>query len=146
MQFVTRIIAMSRTMRLARELREIDQRVAALSKTHARNLALLTLRETTRAGQCEFPHLYGTPSDQRYSPWGTGTQVGITRARSDNMQIQLRGIALWLAVAYYETRSATTTQAEAIHTQVERIILRLRRNVPDELADAVRNGASEAAA
>lgn len=146
MRFVTRIIALSRTVRLTREFHEIQQIADKLSGTNTRNLALLTLRETARAGRCEFPHLYGTPADQRYTLWGSGTQTGIVRARSDNMQVRLHGIALWLAVAYYETRDTGIPQVAGIHRHILGLLKQLKQNVPNELADAAKQTTNEAVA
>src|SRR6185312_5170147 len=60
-----------------------------------RQLRVLTLREIGQASRSEYPHLYGTSPEARYLPWGQGTGAGYERARSDNPEVALRGIALW---------------------------------------------------
>ena len=47
--------------------------------------------------------MYGTPPEDHFRPWGAGTDVGRARALGQP-EVALRGIALWLAVAYHETK------------------------------------------
>lgn len=130
MRIVTRLIATSRAVRLAREFREIKRAIDTLSNPARQKLALLTLRELAQAGRCEFPHLYGTPPEQRYALWGNGTVTGMTRARSDNPQVRLRGVALWLAVTFHETRESEQSQLAALHRQVLGVLRQLKNSVP----------------
>ena len=62
--------------------------------------------------------------------WGSGTEVGLSRARSDNAQVRMRGIALWLAVVFHETRGATSTSLESLHRQVLRVFRQLKQTMP----------------
>ncbi|HET8554161.1 MAG TPA: hypothetical protein VFL78_04975 [Rhodanobacteraceae bacterium] len=136
MRIVTRIIAISRATRLGRELREIDGIIQALSLDARQKLALFTLRELAQAGRCEFPHLYGTPPEKRYAIWGSGADTGLARARSDNPQVRLRGIALWLAVVFHETRDSEHAQIAAIHRQILRVLRQLKESVPENTTNA----------
>ena len=80
MQIVTRLIAMSRARQLQRQFRQIERNIQAMpARTRAR-LGVMTLREIGQASRCEFPHLYGTAPEQRYMPWGQGTETGFSRA------------------------------------------------------------------
>ncbi len=133
MQLMTRILALSRSLRLGRQLKEIESIIARLPRPAKRELAKLTLREMNQAARCEHPHLYGTPADQHHSSWGTGTDTGLSRARSTNPQIRLRGVALWIAVAFHETRNAENSMPQAQHRHVLRVI-RLLKNQLDENA------------
>ncbi len=135
MRLVTRIIAISRATRLGREFREIDGIIQTMPHASRQKLALFTLRELAQAGRCEFPHLYGTSPENRYSVWGSGTHTGLERARSDNLQVRLRGIALWLAVAFHETRDSEHAQIAAIHRQVLRVLRQLKQTVPQAAAE-----------
>lgn len=146
MRIVTRIVVMSRATRLNREFREIERASHALPHGLRQKLALLTMRELAQAGRCEFPHLYGTPPEQRYTMWGSGTDIGLTRARSDNPQVRLRGIALWLAVAFHETRDAEYPQIASVHRQVLGVLRRLKESVPPTGSTDTPLHASEAAA
>lgn len=146
MRFVTRIIATSRAVRLGRELREIEAIIQHLPRPAHQKLALLTVRELAQAGRCEFPHLYGTPPEQRYAMWGSGTHTGLARAHSDNMQVRLRGIALWLAVTFHETRDSNHAQLESLHRQVLGMLRQLKQSVPETRANKQAGGAAQAVA
>lgn len=146
MRIVARIVAMSRATQLNREFREIERASRSLPPALRQKLALLCMRELAQAGRCEFPHLYGTAPEKRYTMWGSGTDIGLSRARSDNPQVRLRGIALWLAVAFHETRDADYNQIAAVHRQVLGMLRQLKESVPRAEAAPTRWNASEAAA
>ncbi|HET7664339.1 MAG TPA: hypothetical protein VFK31_11965, partial [Rhodanobacteraceae bacterium] len=135
----------SRATRLGREFREIEGIIQALSHDARQKLALFTLRELAQAGRCEFPHLYGTPAEKRYAVWGSGADTGLTRARSDNPQVRLRGIALWLAVVFHETRDSEHAQIAAIHRQILRVLRQLKQSVPESTANTWADTAEAAA-
>jgi hypothetical protein len=118
MQIVTRIIAMVRARQLQRQFSQIDRTVAAMP------------------AKSEFPHLYGTEPGARYLPWGQGTDVGFSRAQSDNPEVALRGISLWLAVAYHETKDSAHASVQPQHRQVLRVLRELR-DASGEQVDAV---------
>jgi hypothetical protein len=54
--------------------------------------------------------------------------LGYERARSDNAQVRLRGVALWLAVAYHETREASFPEFEGLHRSVLRVMREIKEN------------------
>lgn len=135
MQIVTRIIALSRAVQLGRQLREIERVLAAFSPNTRKRLAELTVREVDAAAQCEFPHLYGTPPEQRYNAWGNGTDIGYNRVKSDNLQVRMRGVALWLAVVYHETRESRFAEPEQLHRRVLGIIRQLKQADPQPTAE-----------
>lgn len=134
MQIMTRILAVSRALTLGRQLKEIERIIATLPLPARQQLAVLVLREMGQAGRCEFPHLYGTPAEQRYSPWGSGTEVGLSRARSDNPQVRMRGVALWLAVVFHETRHATQPATQSVHRHVLRVLRLLKEQMDQDAA------------
>jgi hypothetical protein len=145
MQIVTRLIAMTRARQLQRQFQQIDRSIAALPARTRSRLAIMTLREIGQASKCEFPHLYGTAPEQRYMPWGQGTEIGFGRAQSDNPEVSLRGIALWLAVAYHETKESPHTSLQPQHRQLMRVLRELRDagNEPtDATAQWMRSGAA----
>ena len=137
MRLVTRIVAKSRAIRLARQLRDIEAAVNALPVGARRQLALLAMKEFANAARCEFPHLYGSPPEQKYLPWGGGTDIGHERARSDNPQVRMRGIALWLAVAFHETREAPIADLQALHRSLLRVMRQLKETAASAQADPV---------
>ena len=141
MQIVTRLIAMTRARQLQRQFRQIERSISAFpTRTRAR-LGVMTLREIGQASRCEFPHLYGTAPEQRYRPWGQGTDIGFSRAQSDNPEVALRGIALWLAVAYHETKNSPHPSLQPQHRQLMQLLRELKEVHGAGQADAG-NGSS----
>jgi hypothetical protein len=126
MQIVTRIIAMARARQLRRQFQQIERSISSLPARTRTRLGLMALREIGQASKCEVPHLYGTAPEQRYMPWGQGTDVGYNRAQSDNPEVALRGIALWLAVAYHETKDSQFASLQPQHRQLLRVLRELR--------------------
>jgi hypothetical protein len=122
MRIVSQIIAMSRARQLGRQFREIERIVQGLPRRSRSQLGTLTLREIGQASRSEFPHLYGTSPEQRYLPWGEGTDVGFARARSENAEVAIRGIALWLAVAYHETKDSPHLKLQLQHRQLLKVL------------------------
>ncbi|GLQ51247.1 hypothetical protein ACFFJT_08600 [Dyella flava] len=146
MQIVTRLIAMTRARQLQRQFQQIERNITALPSRTRSRLAIMTLREIGQASRCEFPHLYGTAPEQRYMPWGQGTELGFNRAQSDNPEVALRGIALWLAVAYHETKESPYPSLQPQHRQLLRVLRELRGAGNNEASDAssqwIRSGAA----
>jgi len=131
MRIVTRIIALRRSIQLNRQFREIERLIAELPLAGRRQLAAIAMREFATAAKCEVPHLYCTPNnEQRYQPWGTGTELGFARVRSDNPQVRLRGIALWLTVAYYETKDSKYGEVQNLHRALMRTLRILKESAP----------------
>lgn len=130
MQFVTRLIALSRAVQLRRQFREINKALEQLAPSVRRQLAAIALREFASASKSEFPHLYATPPDEKYRAWGSGADIGLERLRSDNLQVRLRGVALWLAVVYHETKDSQFAEQQELHRQVLRALRMLKEAVP----------------
>lgn len=147
MRFVTRIVALSRAARLHRQFREIEQRTRGLPAPSCSLLAELITRECAAAARQDAPHLYGSPPDIKPGGWGTGTDLGFERARSDNSQVRLRGVALWMAVAYHETREASFPEFEGLHREILRFMRQIKENAAPPMDGAVwLKNKSEAAA
>jgi hypothetical protein len=127
MQLLSPAIAFLRAHQLTRQLREIERSVRALPQRSRAQLSVLTLREIGQASRSEYPHLYGTSPEARYLPWGQGTGAGYERARSDNPEVALRGIALWLAVAYHETKHSPQDRLQLQRLAVLRLLNELKR-------------------
>lgn len=130
MHIMTRIIALSRSMQLRRQFREINKTMESLQPAARRQLAAIALREFGTASKCEFPHLYGTPPEEKYRPWGSGTDVGLERLRSDNLQVRLRGVALWLTVVFHETKDSPFAEQQELHRLAMRSLRSLKEGVP----------------
>jgi hypothetical protein len=130
MHLMTRLIALSRAMQLRRQFREINKTMELLPPNARRQLAGIAVREFSSASKCEFPHLYSTPPDEKYRAWGSGTDIGLERLRSDNLQGRLRGVALWLTVAFHETKDSPFGEQQELHRQVMRSLRSLKEGAP----------------
>jgi hypothetical protein len=130
MQLVTRLIALSRAVQLRRQFRGVEKALEELAPNARRQLAAIALREFANASKSEFPHLYATPPEQKYHPWGSGTDIGLERMRSDSLQVRLRGVALWLTVAYHETKDSPFAEQQELHRQVMRAMRALKDSIP----------------
>ena len=145
MQLVTRIIALSRAVQLRRQFREIHKALEELAPATRRQLAAIALREFANAAKSEFPHLYATPPDEKYRAWGSGSDIGLERLRSDNLQVRLRGMALWLTVVFHETKDSQFGEQQELHRQVMRALRTLKETVPSSDLNAWMIGEAEAA-
>ncbi|HZX69978.1 MAG TPA: hypothetical protein VFE77_04090 [Rhodanobacter sp.] len=126
MQILTPLFAAMRARQLGRQFRDIERSIRPLPKRNRDRLNMLTLREIGQASRCDFPHLYGTAPESRYLPWGQGTDIGYERARSNNAEVALRGMALWLAVAYHETSNATHPGLQLQHRRLLQLLRELK--------------------
>jgi len=131
MRIVSRLLALSRSIQLNRQFREIQREIDAMPLATRRQLAALAVKEFSNASQCEYPHLYGTPGEPiGTEAWGKGVEVGYTRVRSENPHLKLRGIALWLTVAYFETKDSQYGEAQNLHKQLMRTLRVLKEYAP----------------
>ena len=126
MQILTPIFVMMRARQLGRQFRNIERSIRALPERNRDRLSTLTLREIGQASRSDFPHLYGTDPEARYLPWGQGTEAGYQRACSNNPEVAMRGIALWLAVAYHETKNSPHTSLQPKHRQLMQVLRELK--------------------
>jgi hypothetical protein len=129
MKFVFRTLALARYLTLRNQLRELEKAIGGLSLDQRRALYALSQKEFTNAAACSVPHLYSSENSERYSPWGNGTTIALERVRSDNLPLKLRGIALWLAIAYHETKDVPYSEMQDMHRAVMRSVRMLRESV-----------------
>lgn len=123
-RLVTRVTAMSRSVRLRRQLADIEQRSLELPRSYREQLAELIGRECDNIDQCPDRALYGMQTEDGVTT--SGLDVGFDRARSDNVQVRMRGLALWIALVYHETRDAQSADAAELHRHVLRIMRELK--------------------
>lgn len=123
-RLVTRVTAMSRTVRLRRQLNEIEHRSFELPRSYRQQLAELIGRECDNIAQSPDPSTYGTQTEGGVT--SGGLDVGIDRARSDNVQVRMRGIALWMALVYTETDGASAPESDDLHRQILRVMRELK--------------------
>ncbi len=122
-RIVSRVTSMGRTARLRRQFSDIEQRSLELPRSYREQLAELIQRECTHVEQSDNPGLYGSRTEGETTT--SGLDVGFDRARSDNVQVRMRGIALWLALVYQQTRGSSAPEGEELH----RLLLRLMREL-----------------
>ena len=148
MRLLMRMLALSRAARMRRQFRDIEQRALALPGPASALLAELIAKECSAAGRLDAPPLYGSPPDLKAGSWGTGMDLGHDRARSENAQVRLRGIALWIAVAYHETRESSFPEFGELHRDVLRVMRQVKENAAapaDRAAKWMKSGGEAAA-
>ncbi|MBX3692959.1 hypothetical protein [Dokdonella sp.] len=131
MQILTRLIALTRGMQLKRQFKDIEKALEQLAPGARRQLAAIAMREFSAASKSEFPHLYATPPEEKYAPWGSGTAIGFERMKSDSLQVRLRGLALWLIVSFHETKDSPFPDQRELHRQVMRTLRTLKESAGD---------------
>ncbi len=129
MKIVFRTLALARYLTLRNQLRELEKAISSLSLDQRRALYALSQKEFANAAACSVPHLYSSENAERYSPWGNGTAIALDRIKSDNLPLKLRGIALWLAIAYHETKDVPYSEMQDMHRAVMRSVRMLRESV-----------------
>lgn len=129
MKFVFRTLALTRYLALRSQLKDLDKAIAGLSVDQRRALYALAQKEFANAAACAVPHLYSSENAERYSPWGNGTAIALERVKADNLPLKLRGIALWLAIAYHETKDVPYSEMQDMHRAVMRTVRLLRESV-----------------
>ncbi len=129
MKLVFRTLALARYLTLRKQLKDLEKAIGTLSVDQKRALFALSQKEFANAAAAAVPHLYSSENPERYSPWGNGTTIALERIKSDNLPLKLRGIALWLAVAYHETKDVPYSEMQDMHRAVQRIIRLLRESV-----------------
>ncbi|MCG6117520.1 MAG: hypothetical protein MEQ07_04910 [Aquimonas sp.] len=118
MSLLIKALSFTRFLTLRRQLREMRKLVEGLSPSARSAVATLTMGEIQNAARAPVPHLYGSSEVHRYQPWGDAGGQAFQRARSSVAQLKLRGIALWLAVVYHETRDIPHEGLAGIHREV----------------------------
>ena len=131
MRIVNRLIALTRSIQLNRQFKEVEKTIGELPMATRRQLAAIAMREFATASKSDAPQMYGSiDKGPRYQPWGNGTEIGFARMRGDNEHLRLRGIALWLTVAYYETKQSDSGDMQELHRHLMRTLRVLKEALP----------------
>ena len=123
-RLVTRVTAMSRSARLRRQFADVEHRSLELPRSYRDQLAELIGRECDNVERCPDPSSYGTQTEDGVT--ASGLDVGYDRARSDNVQVRMRGLALWIALVYHETHGDRSPEGDELHRQILRIMRELK--------------------
>lgn len=142
MQFLTKMLALTRYLILSRQVKEVNRLIGELPVTAKRALGMLVAAEIQKAAQHPHPHLYGSEHVDRYQPWGDATEVALVRARSDNAQLRLRGIATWIAVVFHETQNASHSGLQSVHRDVLGFMGELKGTYAQAAVDRERQAAA----
>jgi hypothetical protein len=118
MRLVTHLIAVSREIRLRRQVADIERVVLSLpARAHA-DLQQLLRRELAQAAAVSGAHRFGTPAQRPY--------LGLAKARSANASIAARGVALWIAAVYHETLGSRRPGMDELHRQILRLMRQIK--------------------
>jgi hypothetical protein len=128
MKLVARLAGFNRVLRLRRQLNDIQRVIEALPPRMHPQLAFLVRRELDLAAQSDDPQLYGTPPEAPITAytWGIGNDIGLARAKSESIQTRMRGVALWVAVVFHETRGSKEPQLLALHRNIITLLKQFR--------------------
>lgn len=126
MKYLTRMLAFTRLLVLRRQWKAIRQWLFQLSSEQESVLAALVYGEAVRAAKHPLPQFYASDNVESYSPWGTAVDDAFEKSRADSPQVQMRGVAVWLAVVYHETRNAPLEPLRKLHGEVAYDLERLR--------------------
>lgn len=120
-RLVTRVSTLSRSVRLKRQFAEIEQRSLELPRSYRNQLTQFIAREC--ALQMNPLVMSAEGGDEIRT-----VEASIDRVRSDNVQLRMRGIAIWIGIVYQETRDANDAENEALHRMVLRVIRLLKES------------------
>lgn len=123
-RLVTRVTSMGRVARLRRQFGDIEHRSLELPRSYRDQLAELIGRECDNVEAAPDPSLYGAHTENGVTT--NGLDIGFDRARSDNVQVRMRGIALWIALVYRETRDAEAPESQDLHRAILRVMRELK--------------------
>lgn len=123
-RLVARVTSLGRAARLRRQFGEVEQRSLELPRSYRDQLAELIGRECHNVTAAPDPSLYGAQTDDGVT--SSGLDLGFERARSDNVQVRMRGLALWIALVYHETRDATAPECQELHRNILRVMRELK--------------------
>jgi hypothetical protein len=128
---MTWLTALSRYLRLRllrQEVARIETFIEGLEPVQRRTLAEIVRRDLGLSSAAQFPHLYSTPPNARYLPWGSGSEVAMRWLESDQNLMQMKGAGLWLAVVHQELVDSPHAALQAVHRRVLRLIRLLRES------------------
>lgn len=125
---------LSRKVVLSWQAKVVEKAIRELPDAKRREAAALTLAELEAAGQSPQPHLHGSTSTHPTMPWGNAAQLAFERVRSRLQPIRVRGLALWIAVVYYETRDSVDDGFQSVHRDVLGLIGELKQSLPERQA------------
>jgi len=129
MNMMISVLTHCRRWMLTRQAEVVRKAVSGLTPEQRRQTADQTLAEIQAAACLPVPHLHGDTQQSLYQPWSPVASRAAQRATDRSVQLRQRGIALWLAVVYHETRHAQDPGLHAVHRSVLGILRELKETV-----------------
>jgi len=133
-QLVSRLLAFGRDfgrdLQNSRQPQVIERAVESLSRANRMRLESLVQNEMARAGWSAYPAANDATPVPHDKQWNEAIETGFTRAQSDNMEVRLRGIALWIAGILHATREATHANMDGRRRTALRILRELKEAIP----------------
>lgn len=123
-RLVTRVTSLGRAARLRRQLGDVERRCNALAPAQRAQLAELVGRECDNVAASADHAAYGAQVLDGVTM--DGLDVALERAKSGNVQVRIRGLALWLALVYDETLDAKAPEAAELHRALLRVMRELK--------------------
>jgi hypothetical protein len=117
-QIIRQLAAMTRSVGLNRQFREVERAIDQLPFASRPALAALTMREYAGTAKRTSPHRLRVRA--------------FAEIQSPNPQVRLRGIATWLAMAYHETRNSNSE----LHAQLMSTLRAFKEIAPPSAADS----------
>ncbi len=134
MKYLTRMLAYTRLFVLNRQWKSIRQWLFSLPPAQEGPLAAKVHEEAMVAEKHPTPQFYGSSTVASYSPWGDAADNAFELTRTGDTREQMQGVAMWLAVVYYETRHAPVDALHKLHVEVAYDFERLRNRHAQMLA------------
>ena len=126
---VVTMLTQWRRWMLSRQAQVVRKAVQALTPEQRKQAADQTLAEIQAAACLPVPSLHGDNVQQPYQPWSPVAAQAVRRIGDRAVQVRQRGVALWLAVVYHETRQARDPGLQAVHREVLGILRELKEQV-----------------
>lgn len=128
MEMMVTLLAQARQTMLQRQAKAVAKAIRAMDATQRKATADQTLAEIQAAAVLPLPHWHGCSEPMMYRPWSPVASAAARRCKDRSIQLRVRGVALWLAVAYHETRQTPQAGLQGVHRQVLGMLRELRES------------------
>lgn len=127
MKYLTRMLALTRFLLLRKQWKDIKSLLNLLNREQENVLGAMVYGELQRAAKHPVPRFYASQRVEAYSPWGDALGAAWDKICSEEPQVQLRGLAVWLAVAYHETVNAALPMVSRLNSEIADNVSRYRQ-------------------
>ncbi|MBD8527154.1 hypothetical protein [Pseudomarimonas arenosa] len=127
MKYLTRMLALTRFLLLRKQWKDIRGVLNLLTRDQENVLGAMVYGELQRAAKHPVPRFYASQQMEAYSPWGDALTAAWDKICSDEPQVQLRGLAVWLAVAFHETHNAALPMLSRLNSEISDSVARYRQ-------------------